>query len=67
MRGRRRVVVSLVAQSDIVTGTEVTVDYTGQNHSALWFHCQCALQQNENQDALCAAALKKERETAGDK
>ncbi|UIZ29325.1 hypothetical protein KXD40_003201 [Peronospora effusa] len=64
VRGRRRVVVSLVAQSDIASGTEVIVDYTGQTNSALWFHCQCALHQNENRDALRATAMKKEVEPA---
>ncbi|UIZ29250.1 hypothetical protein KXD40_003194 [Peronospora effusa] len=66
VRGRRRVVVSLVAQSDIASGTEVIVDYTGQTNSALWFHCQCALHQNENRDALRATAMKKETPEEGD-
>ncbi|CAH0490618.1 unnamed protein product [Peronospora farinosa] len=66
VRGRRRVVVSLVAQSDISPGTEVTVDYTGQMNSALWFHCQIALHQNESRDALRATAMKKKVEPAGD-
>ena len=65
VRGRKQVVVSLVAQIEIPAGEEVTVDYTGRSRIKLWFQCQCPAHKGENERAVRETKLKLERGGAG--